>query len=187
MASKRDPQEARYDLIPAEALDAMAKAFAIGEAHYGRYEEDPTLPNWAGCEVASGQSPLSHAMKHLARAANGCQEEDHLANAMANVAMMIYFRDAYDSPYYQLTYPEILADDPGEIISDTVGLEDPDEPRGANQFLEFLKGLTGKKPKPGSVEEAALEDLGEGMVDIGDDDYDPFNNQPLPDATGTPN
>lgn len=107
----------RYDLIPHEAEKAMARSFGAGEKKYGRLKTNPLTANWAGLDIASDQSPLSHAKKHLGLYQSGSttdpddpsQPEDHLANAMANIAMLIWFRDNPESPLRGKTYPEILA------------------------------------------------------------------------------
>lgn len=104
----RNAQTARYDLIPGEALEAVAEVFAEGEAKYGRLGDDPYYPNWVGLDLASDQSPLSHCMNHLAQVQMGAglEEEDHLASAAANLLIMLWFRDSDSSLVQGLTWPE---------------------------------------------------------------------------------
>lgn len=106
----RNAQTARYDLIPGEALEAIAEVFAEGETKYGRLTNDPYFPNWVGLDLSSDQSPLSHAMNHLAQVQMGASihEEDHLASAAANLLIMLWFRDADASLVQGLTWPEVV-------------------------------------------------------------------------------
>lgn len=111
---KREPVAARLDLIPLEALEAMGEAFARGEPRYGRLEADRRLANWAGLDLASDKSPLSHALHHLAAFAAGDTSEDHVGHALANVAMLAWFERNARSPYKGWTHPEILAGEQSE-------------------------------------------------------------------------
>jgi hypothetical protein len=113
---RRQPQKARFDLIPYEALKAMADAFGPGEARYGRLDRDLTLANWKGLDITGEQSPISHSLKHIALYAAGettdpetGAPEDHLGHALANLAMMAWFAASPDSEFAGLTYPEMLA------------------------------------------------------------------------------
>lgn len=107
----RNKQTARFDLIPGEALEAVAEVFAEGEQKYGRLKDDPFYPNWVGLDLASDQSPLSHAMNHLAQVQMGASlvdDEDHLASAAANLLIMLWFRDSDSSVVQGLTWPEVV-------------------------------------------------------------------------------
>jgi hypothetical protein len=106
----RNVQTARYDLIPGEALEAVAEVFAEGETKYGRLGNDPYYPNWVELDLSSDQSPLSHALNHLAQVqlGAGLEEEDHLASAAANILIMLWFRDSDSSLVQGLTWPEVV-------------------------------------------------------------------------------
>ncbi len=113
----RNRQTARYDLIPGEALEAVAEAFAEGEEKYGRLADDPYYPNWVGLDLSSDHSPLSHALNHLAAVQAGSEnwncgsfvaQEDHLASAAANILMMLWFRDSPRSGVEGLEWPDVI-------------------------------------------------------------------------------
>ena len=106
---RRQPQSSRLDLIPVEGLLVEGEAMAEGEKKYSRLDADPLQPNWHGLDCTTEQSPLSHALKHLALYAAGDESEDHLGHARANLGMLCWFRDNPKSRYYGMTYPEILA------------------------------------------------------------------------------
>ena len=106
---RRQPQSSRLDLIPVEGLLVEGEAMAEGEKKYSRLDADPTQPNWHVLDCTTEQSPLSHALKHLALYAAGDESEDHLGHARANLGMLCWFRDNPKSRYYGMTYPEILA------------------------------------------------------------------------------
>lgn len=84
--AKRDDKKPRYDLIPVEALARLAKTFEVGEEHYGK-------DNWKkGIKDAEFKRDcLNHAIEHILRYGDG--SEDHLAHAMANISMLIYFEE----------------------------------------------------------------------------------------------
>ena len=75
----------RYDLIPCEALEALAKRFEFGveqgheENGYRKGIPDNVL--------------FDSAMRHLNQARAGLKGEDHLAAVMWNVSVLIYNRD----------------------------------------------------------------------------------------------
>lgn len=75
----------RYDLIPCEALEALAKRFEFGveqgheENGYRKGIPDNVL--------------FDSAMRHLNQARGYCIDEDHLAAAMWNISILIYNRD----------------------------------------------------------------------------------------------
>lgn len=109
--------EFRWDLIPFEALRAISAALTEGEIKYGRWDEDPREPNYAGLDWQTDQSPLSHALHHLAQYQRGDESEDHLAKAAANLCILLKGRDNPSSPYYGLSYPEVLGGDSSEIAT----------------------------------------------------------------------
>lgn len=75
----------RYDLIPCEALEALAKRFEFGieqgheENGYRKGIPDNVL--------------FDSAMRHLNQAKAGYEDEDHLAAVMWNISILIYNRD----------------------------------------------------------------------------------------------
>lgn len=105
----REEKPYRFDLLPYEGLRAAAETFAYGEKKYGRLKPDNLEPNWHGLDITTHQSPLSHAMEHLAKHVTGDRSEDHLGHALANVMMQCWFERSPGSKYCGLTYPEILA------------------------------------------------------------------------------
>lgn len=75
----------RYDLIPCEALEALAKRFEFGveqgheENGYRKGIPDNVL--------------FDSAMRHLNQARAGYEDEDHLAAVMWNVSVLIFNRE----------------------------------------------------------------------------------------------
>lgn len=74
----------RYDLIPPEAIKALAKRFEEGAKHYGDNNWKMGLPN--SCLFDS-------ALRHLFQALEGKTNEDHLAATLWNVSVLIYNRE----------------------------------------------------------------------------------------------
>lgn len=75
----------RYDLIPTEALIALAKRFEFGVLN--GHEEN-------GYRRGIPNSVLfDSAFRHLVQAESGCKDEDHLAAAMWNISVLLYNRD----------------------------------------------------------------------------------------------
>lgn len=134
---RREAQEERFDLLPYEGLAAAARVLARGEDRYGRWDRDPSKPNWAAQDLASHQSSASHAMKHLALYIAGDETEDHLGSAIANLLILAYFRDNPDSPYVGLAYPEILS---GGYKGAEAEAETQPEAADASNFFRSLVG-----------------------------------------------
>lgn len=78
----------RFDLIPCEALVALARRFEFG-VEQGHEENGyrKGIPN---------NVLFDSAMRHLVQAMNGEQDEDHLAAVMWNVSVLIYNRDTHN-------------------------------------------------------------------------------------------
>lgn len=75
----------RFDLIPCEALVALARRFEFGIEN--GHEENgyrKGIPN---------NVLFDSAMRHLVQAMNGEYDEDHLAAVMWNVSVLIYNRE----------------------------------------------------------------------------------------------
>lgn len=146
----RNRQTARFDLIPGEALEAVAEAFAEGEDRYGRLPDDPYYPNWVGLDLSSDQSPLSHALAHLAAVQAGTDaSEDHLASAAANLCMLLWFRDSPLSLVQGLTWPDVirvyykkrqehLEETPDDLVLDD--LQPEPEPNILDRLLSKISG-----------------------------------------------
>lgn len=86
----------RYDLIPTEALEAMAKRFEFGVLN--GHEEN-------GYRKGIPDSVLyDSAFRHLVQAKSGRTDEDHLGAVLWNVAVLIYNRDKqqYDELWMEL-------------------------------------------------------------------------------------
>ena len=70
----------RFDLLPYEALEALAKWLEAGAEKYGDR-------NWE--EGLSVKDCINRMVRHATKAANGWTDEDHLAATMCNAAMAI--------------------------------------------------------------------------------------------------
>ena len=84
----------RFDLIPTEALIALAKRFEFGVLN--GHEENgyrKGIPN---------NVLFDSALRHLVQAESGCDDEDHLAAAMWNIAVLIFNRDSKSAIFTKL-------------------------------------------------------------------------------------
>ena len=131
----RTSKSYRMDLIPYEALKRLGNTMDYGEFKYGRHAINPLLANWKGLDISTDQSPINHAIAHLSKYAAGDETEDHLGHALANIAFMCWFVDSEDSPWYGMTYPEILSMKPGPQGKAVDGFEE--------KILETLTGCGG--------------------------------------------
>lgn len=73
----------RYDLLPPEAIDALAKRFEYGAKLHGANNWRKGIPN---------SSLFDSALRHLFQALADNTDEDHLAACLWNVAVLIYNR-----------------------------------------------------------------------------------------------
>lgn len=81
---ERAPGKGRYDLIPPEALIALAKVFEEGARKYSDR-------NWErGIPIATC---IDSGMRHLVKLMDGDDSEDHAALCMSNMAMFIALRE----------------------------------------------------------------------------------------------
>lgn len=74
----------RFDLLPAEAIRALAKRFEYGAKLHGANNWRKGIPN---------SSLFDSALRHLFQALNGEIDEDHLASCLWNVSVLIYNRE----------------------------------------------------------------------------------------------
>lgn len=74
----------RYDLLPVEAIRALAKRFEYGAKLHGANNWRKGIPN---------SSLYDSALRHLFQALNNEVDEDHLASCLWNVSVLIYNRE----------------------------------------------------------------------------------------------
>ena len=74
----------RYDLLPPEAIEAIAKRFEYGAKLHGENNYQLGIPN---------SSFFDSALRHLFQAMAGDESEDHLAASATNICMLIYNRE----------------------------------------------------------------------------------------------
>ncbi len=95
-----DPIPSRLALIPLEAIDAYGRAFAVGEAKYGR-------DNWL--KGIPQTNLMEHAVRHCYRYLRGNKSEDDLGHAFWNLGTAIFQDinrpDMDDRPKYHLYVP----------------------------------------------------------------------------------
>jgi hypothetical protein len=80
--SVRDVQtgKGRYDLLPMHAIERLAQTYEKGAAKYG---DD----NWRKGQPT--RRTASSALRHLCKYVQGHRDEDHLAQAMWNIAAIL--------------------------------------------------------------------------------------------------
>lgn len=80
--SKRDSRKGkgRFDLLPFYAIQRLARVYEHGAVKYGDN-------NWRRGQPCSRY--LDSALRHLAKAGSGWDDEDHFAQAMWNIASII--------------------------------------------------------------------------------------------------
>lgn len=74
----------RFDLLPVEAITALAKRFEYGAKLHGDNNWKKGIPN---------ASLYDSALRHLFQALNGETDEDHLSSCLWNVSVLIYNRE----------------------------------------------------------------------------------------------
>ena len=74
----------RFDLLPIEAINALAKRFEYGAKLHGDNNWRKGIPN---------NSLYDSALRHLFQALSGAVDEDHLAACLWNVSVLIYNRE----------------------------------------------------------------------------------------------
>ncbi len=81
---ERQPGKGRFDLLPPEALTALAKVFEDGALKYSDRNWEKGIP-LSTC--------IDSGMRHIVKLMAGDESEDHAALCMANMAMFIALRD----------------------------------------------------------------------------------------------
>lgn len=83
--SSRSVLNDRYDLIPKEAVDALARRLALGVANHGEN-------NWRGGGQEFRKATLNHLMKHLLKYMESGNMDDANTDAIiCNAAFLCYF------------------------------------------------------------------------------------------------
>ena len=80
--ARRDIQEGkgRYDLLPFHAIERVAKIFEGGALKYGESNYRAGIPL---------RRYLDSALRHLSKAAQGQDDEDHFAQAVWNICCLM--------------------------------------------------------------------------------------------------
>jgi hypothetical protein len=81
---ERAPGKGRYDLLPPEAIEALALVFEEGARKYSDRNWERGIP-LSTC--------IDSGLRHLFKLSAGMDDEDHAALAMANMAMFIALRE----------------------------------------------------------------------------------------------
>jgi len=81
--AKRTDRKPRFDLIPLEFLEAVARVLSSGAVKYGPY-------NWKRGQKDFFLDAWNHAFVHLQKFKGGDASEDRLAHLACNVAFMIW-------------------------------------------------------------------------------------------------
>ena len=83
--STRSVLEERYDLIPKEAVDALARRLALGARNHGEN-------NWRVGGREFRKATLNHLMKHLLKyMENGNTDDANTDAIICNAAFLCYF------------------------------------------------------------------------------------------------
>jgi len=143
--AKRSAQYARYRDVPVCLIRRIAGAFSAGASKYERSEDgfQPFEKNWKKGDLVFALDALDHAIRHLllysevilARL-NGVEhtldpelydtDDDHLANAGANLAMLAWFEEQgmfelSSRDFAPPPEPEPSQDNNIRDVSDTIG------------------------------------------------------------------
>ena len=75
-----DAEGVRYDLVPPEGIEAVAKAMAVGATTHGAHNWKKGLRN---------SILINHALRHIVEyMKEGSVNEDHIGHALANLMML---------------------------------------------------------------------------------------------------
>ena len=81
--AQRTDRKPRFDLIPFEFLESVARVLSAGAVKYGPY-------NWKRGREDFFPDAWNHAFVHLQKFKEGDRSEDHLAHLACNVAFLIW-------------------------------------------------------------------------------------------------
>ena len=100
--AKRDMQEGkgRYDLLPWQAIDRLAKHCEQGASKYGERNCEKGIPL---------SSLLDSSIRHLSKYMMGWKDEDHLVAAFWNIAYALYHEEV--NPEMQNIPNRLVTDD----------------------------------------------------------------------------
>jgi hypothetical protein len=91
--STRTKLDVRYELIPKEAIDALARRLTLGAAKHGDH-------NWKGGGEEFRKATINHLMKHLLEYMESGNLKDANTDALiCNAAFLAYFEA--QKPYKQ--------------------------------------------------------------------------------------
>jgi hypothetical protein len=76
-----DVRGVRYDLVPPEGIEAVAKAMYVGSINHGDH-------NWK--KGLKHSVYINHALRHINLYMQGKSEEDHIGHALANLMMLVW-------------------------------------------------------------------------------------------------
>lgn len=88
--AKRDKCGVRFDLLPGDVLQEVARAMGKGAERYGDF-------NWQNSRMRGEDGPINHALKHLNLYNAGIPDDDgpdpkiHLSNALCNIMFELYY------------------------------------------------------------------------------------------------
>jgi hypothetical protein len=76
-----DVEGVRYDLVPAEGVEAVARAMYEGAINHGDH-------NWK--KGLKHSVYVNHALRHINLFMQGKSDEDHIGHALANLMMLVW-------------------------------------------------------------------------------------------------
>lgn len=87
--STRSEMKLRFDLIPKEAIEALARRLTLGAERHGEN-------NWKQGGAEFRKATLNHLMKHLLDyMENGNRDDDNSDAIICNAAFLCYFEKLY--------------------------------------------------------------------------------------------
>lgn len=109
---ERASGKGRYDLIPPEALKALAHIFELGAEKYDDRNWERGMP-MSTC--------VDSALRHLTKLLAGEQDEDHASLALTNLAMLVTLRDRIKSRELSPEFDDLgLIDVPQRTVAEMV-------------------------------------------------------------------
>lgn len=89
---KDDDGKLRYDLIPPEALEAMARVLTYGAVNYGERNWEEGLEKWRTFAASQRHLWADWAGEDIDDPLKGGSGLPHLEHALVNLAFMVTFR-----------------------------------------------------------------------------------------------